>query len=175
MQDLWLLKLDSPAGDVVPRALEGALPSPRMWQALDAPLLYAYLPGHARPEAVTPGAAHEWTRLECVQHMPGASPSDPPLFHYVVETDVLPEAEQDFNAWYGQEHLPGLAAVPGVVRAARYVDSKGSPRYYACYDLARLEAVGSVPWLAVGATPWSWKVRPSFRNTGRTMFRRRGT
>ena len=27
--------------------------------------------------------------------------------------NVAPEAEEDFNAWYDEEHLPALAGVPG--------------------------------------------------------------
>ena len=167
MQDLWLLKQASLDVDAV-AALKRAWPRLRCWQATDGALNYLYLPGDESPERT---ASPDWIRLECIQEVEGASPGDMPRFHYVVETDVLPEAEQDLNAWYGEEHLPGLAAVPGVVRAARYVDAHGSPRYYACYDLARLEAFGSPPWLAVRATPWSSRVRPSFRNTSRTMFR----
>jgi hypothetical protein len=51
-----------------------------------------------------------------------------------VESDVLPAHEDAFNAWYDHEHLPGLAAVPGTVRAARYISAAGAPRYYACLD-----------------------------------------
>ena len=104
--------------------------------------------------------------------MAGASAGADAPYHYVVETDVLPEREADFDAWYGQEHLPGLAAVPGTVRAARYVRAEGSPRHHACYDLASLDTFGSPPWLAVRATDWSSRVRPSFRNTRRIMFER---
>ena len=39
--------------------------------------------------------------------------------------DALSEAE--FNAWYDKEHLPGLAAVPGVVRAVRLRRLDGRP------------------------------------------------
>ncbi|MBS0455516.1 MAG: hypothetical protein JSS14_29800 [Proteobacteria bacterium] len=168
MQDLWLLKLDSQDAASAAAALtcSSSPASLRLWRALEAPLAYAYLSGPTSPEAST----GPWIRLQCVQELAGASPGEAPRFHYIVETDVLPEAEQDFNAWYGQEHLPGLAAVPGVVRAARYVDASGSPRYYACYDLTKLDAFGSPPWLAVRGTTWSSKVRPSFRNTRRTMF-----
>ena len=93
-------------------------------------------------------------------------------FHYVVETDVVPEHADDFDAWYGQENLPGLAGVPGTVRAARYVCDDASPRHHACYDLASLETFGSPRWLAVRGSDWSSRVRLSFRNTKRTMFRR---
>ncbi|MGN6579291.1 MAG: hypothetical protein ACTHJ1_04815 [Bordetella sp.] len=93
-------------------------------------------------------------------------------WHYVVETDIAPESEQDFNDWYTQEHMPGLAAVPGTARADRYLCEDGAPRYYACYDLLTRETFGSPPWLAVRGTDWSSRVRPSFRNTKRTMFTR---
>jgi hypothetical protein len=92
----------------------------------------------------------------------------------VVETDVRPEAEGDFNAWYQTEHMPGLAAVPGTVQAWRYTDGSGSPRYYAAYDLETLETFGSEPWVAVRATAWSSRVRPNFFNTKRTMFKKDG-
>ncbi|CAM4177203.1 hypothetical protein [Bordetella muralis] len=89
---------------------------------------------------------------------------------YMVETDIQSGAETDFDRWYETEHLPGLAAVPGTVRARRYLAENSSPRYYACYDLAQREAFGSPAWLAVRATSWSDRVRPNFINTKRTMF-----
>jgi len=100
----------------------------------------------------------------------GASADAAAPYHYVVETDVEPAHEADFNAWYDREHMPGLASVPGNVRARRYRNTTGAPRYHACYDLVAPEILGSPPWLAVRATPWSDRVRPMFRNTKRTMF-----
>lgn len=41
---------------------------------------------------------------------------------YIVETDIKPEAQQDFDCWYETEHLPGLASVPGTVRATPWSD-----------------------------------------------------
>lgn len=109
--------------------------------------------------------------LQCTLDLPGHSFGTHAEWHYIVETDVRPEAEDDFNAWYRGEHMPGLAAVPGTAQAWRYL-SEGSPRHYAAYDLARREAFGSPPWIAVRATPWSSRVRPNFFNTQRIMFRR---
>jgi len=111
-------------------------------------------------------------RLEPVFNAAGASHRDAAPFHYVVETDVLPEHEADLNAWYDIEHMPGLAACPGSVRARRFRNPDASPRYHSCYDLASTETLGSKPWLAVRHSAWSDRVRPHFRNTRRTMFRR---
>lgn len=110
-------------------------------------------------------------RLRRLADLPGASSGRAAPWHYIVETDVVGTAEQDLNDWYDQEHLPGLAGVPGTVRAERFICTEGGPRYHACYDLESLETFGSPPWLAVRATAWSDRVRPSFRNTKRTMFK----
>jgi len=111
-------------------------------------------------------------RLEPVFDAPGASHGEAAPFHYVVETDVIPEHESDLDAWYDTEHMPGLAACPGSVRARRFRNPDGSPRYHACYDLVRRETLGSEAWLAVRHSAWSDRVRPHFRDTKRTMFRR---
>lgn len=110
------------------------------------------------------------TSLEVCQVVPGASAGLAGAWHYVVETDVKPQAENDFNDWYQNEHLPGLASVPGTVLAVRLKNPQGSPRYHACYLLHTREAFGSEPWLAVRATDWASQVRPNFMNTKRTMF-----
>ena len=105
---------------------------------------------------------------------PGAltASNQPTPFHYVVETDVEGQHEQELNAWYDTEHLPGLASVPGAARARRYRNRNGSPRYLACYDLAGPEVLERPEWLAVRGTEWSARVRPTFRNPKRTMFQR---
>jgi hypothetical protein len=127
----------------------------------------------AQALTVATGAAEvEAARYVRLQDIPGASRGAAPVFHYVVETDVVPEAETDLNDWYDQEHLPGLAAVPGAIRAQRLRNLDGAPRYHACYELLAKETLGSAPWLAVRHTAWSDRVRPNFRNTKRTMFSR---
>jgi hypothetical protein len=110
-------------------------------------------------------------RLQPVFDAAGAFHREAAPFHYVVETDVVPEHEADLNAWYDVEHMPGLVACPGSVRARRFRNSDGSPRYHSCYDLASVETLGSEPWLAVRNSAWSDRVRPHIRNTRRTMFR----
>jgi hypothetical protein len=93
-------------------------------------------------------------------------------YHYVVETDVEAHHVRELADWYAKEHLPGLAAVSGAVRARRLTNMDGAPRSFACYDLRDPSVLGSDAWLAVRASAWSGRVRPMFRNTRRTLFRR---
>lgn len=175
MQDLWLFKQGTAAAadELLMAELRKRTADVQHWQAVDGSASYFYTPGDVSPVGALPGSSPGWHRLVCTQEIAGASHGLLASFHYVVETDVLAEFEEDLNAWYAQEHLPGLAAVKGTVRAARYVVASGAPRYYACYDLESVDALGSPAWLAVRATAWSSRVRPAFRNTRRTMFFKR--
>src|SRR5213075_441032 len=76
--------------------------------------------------------------LQLLMDLRGASAGEPAPFHYVVEAGVDAEHECEFNAWYDAEHLPGLAAVAGCVRARRLrilETPDGRSIYLACYDL----------------------------------------
>jgi hypothetical protein len=92
-------------------------------------------------------------------------------FHYTVETDAADGWDEEIFRWYDTEHLPGLAAVPGCVRAQRFLNGDGGPHSHACYDLADPKVLESGAWLAVRRSPRSDRLRPQFRNTRRTMFR----
>lgn len=91
-------------------------------------------------------------------------------YHYVVETDISKAAEDEFNAWYDTEHLPGLARVPGTVSAKRFMRLSSLPRYIACYELLSPSVMESREWLAVRHTAWSSRIRPMFLNTVRELF-----
>lgn len=144
-------------------------PGGSLWLAEDGSEACAYLrspPGPVNPEVVL-------VRLQQTLTVAGEACARHADWHYVVATDVLPSQEAAFNDWYDTEHLPGLAAVPGVVQATRYRVVEGhGPAYHAGYDLADRAAFNSPPWLAVRGTAWSSRIRPAFFNTRRTMYRR---
>src|SRR5439155_96250 len=80
-------------------------------------------------------AAPSIDRLQGVFDVPGASASAIAAFHYVVETDAADGWQSEMFHWYDTEHMPGLAAVPGCVRARRFLNLGRGPYSLACYDL----------------------------------------
>jgi len=147
--------------------------------------LYGYLalPGRTELDAAdlspirdalasaTPEAADvRVSRLECVFEREGHSIGGNPTAHYVVEMDPEDGWMPEISRWYDEEHMPGLAAVPGCVHAWRMLNHDHGPLSLACYDLVTPETMGSPSWLAVRATDWSSVTRPHFTNTKRTMF-----
>ena len=162
MEAIWLKDLPWASGASVFASMPPA--GLCVWQSIDGQVARAYLLAESAPDGT-------WMMLTGLQSIDGASAGARPAFHYIVETDVAPEHEAELNAWYEQEHLPGLARVPGTIRAARYRRASGSPRYLACYDLVSPATPERPEWLAVRHTAWSSRVRPLFQNTRRTMFR----
>lgn len=121
------------------------------------------------------------SRLQLALQPDAVSSSEIPKFHYVVETDTDDNWFEKIAKWYDEEHMLGLAAVPGCIRAMRLVnlDAKNDeknetkdnrPRSFACYDLTSPDVLVSPPWLAVRHTAWSDVARPHFTNTLRTMM-----
>ncbi|MGI9409857.1 MAG: hypothetical protein ACR2OV_07275, partial [Hyphomicrobiaceae bacterium] len=89
--------------------------------------------------------------------------------------NVAPEAEDDFNAWYDEEHLPALAAVPGTLAARRYRSTEaggGTHRYLAVYHLESPDITSGDAWKAAVETPWTDRIRPHFRDRLRVLSRR---
>jgi hypothetical protein len=85
---------------------------------------------------------------------------------YLVRMDVAHDLEKTFNDVYDHEHLPMLAAVPGVIRATRYRQpSPTYPRYIAAYELESLAVLQSPEWKKAGESGrWPTDIRPRTMN-----------
>ncbi|MGE0417238.1 MAG: hypothetical protein AB7O80_10555 [Acetobacteraceae bacterium] len=83
----------------------------------------------------------------------------------VASMNVDPAAEAEFTEWYNTEHLPQLAAVPGVMCARRFrAGGEGIERkYLALYHLKDVSVSRSDAWQKAANTPWTEKMRPHFR------------
>jgi hypothetical protein len=87
--------------------------------------------------------------------------------------NVDPAHEADFNAWYDQEHIPSLAAVPGCLMARRFrATDNGSHKYIALYHLSAPEVQESAAWKKAVDTPWSARIRPHYKDRIRLLCRR---
>jgi len=111
--------------------------------------------------------AHRIIRFEGEQLLPGdvAAPSGAGGL-LVASMNVDPAAEPEFDEWYNTEHLPQLAAVPGVLCARRYSSSAvdRERQYLALYHLTGLDVPRSESWTRAADTEWTRRMRPHFRD-----------
>jgi hypothetical protein len=174
-----------PAGALDKLAAAFGATAVRSYEALDGSEAYIYLDlkGQSRtPQAfaaaVQTKAAELFANtsitamaLSGASDMAGANEGEAAPFFYTVEITAKRENMAAIAEWYEQEHMPGLAAVPGCVHARRYLTDGAEQTSCACYELNNAGIRETAAWNAVRGTPWSQKVRPYFLNLKRNMFR----
>ena len=137
----------------------------------DAGALQGALPAPAH-ESIISSERHVATFMN-QQIAPGTG--DP--FHeapilYPVLFSIPSECEKDFNAWYDDEHVLALAAVPGVLCARRFRTGAAVTKYVALYHLTGPGVVDSAEWKhASASTPMPAHVRETITNRHRLVCR----
>ena len=112
-------------------------------------------------------------RFEGDQILPGdALPPDNAGGFLLNAMNVEPAAEAEFNEWYDNEHVPALAAVPGVLCARRFRATSANRRYVALYHLASPDVQATPAWKNAADTEWTRKLRPYFRDHLRLVCRK---
>lgn len=96
---------------------------------------------------------------------------EPSCWLCTVSMDIVPEHEEEFNAWYSEEHISRIAKVPGVISARRFAATEGNPRYLALYHVEGPATLMSPAYAEATETPWSYRVRHFMRDVSRYVYR----
>jgi len=112
-------------------------------------------------------------RFEGDQILPGDQLPSPQAGGLLLNAmNIAPELEAEFNEWYDKEHIPALAAVPGVLGARRFRGTSGNRKYVALYHLADPAVVESAEWKTARQSDWTSRLQPHFRDHLRLVLRR---
>jgi hypothetical protein len=119
------------------------------------------------------GRVERLMRFEGEQTLPGdALPPDNAGGLLLNAMNVEPAAEAEFNEWYDTEHVPALAAVPGVLCARRFRATSANRRYVALYHLVSPDVQATPAWKNAADSEWTRKLRQHFRDHLRLVCRR---
>jgi hypothetical protein len=79
--------------------------------------------------------------------------------------DVVPEMIAEHDDWHTREHFPERVAIPGFIRAQRWVSVGGGPRYLVVYEVRDIDVLASAPYLERlnNPTPWTSRMMPGYR------------
>ena len=79
--------------------------------------------------------------------------------------DIPAAVEEEFNDWYNMVYIPGYLAVPGVLRARRFVAVEGQPKYLTLYEFEHAQVPESEAWSKARASnPWTRRMSPNLRH-----------
>jgi hypothetical protein len=100
----------------------------------------------------------------------GATAEAPPVL-MAVSMSVPESAEADMEAWYVEEHIPMLLAVPGWRRSRRYALTSGDgPRYLSLHEIDSPESFDRPEYKAAISTPWRNRVVASAIGREKRVF-----
>jgi hypothetical protein len=120
-----------------------------------------------------------FTRYICTELGSVGSAKDAPYLS-VVAFSVPEEAEDEFNSWYAEEHVPLLMEASDWLRVRRYkvIDGIGGPwTHLALHDLAALEVMDSPERAEARSGPKRAILaeQPWFQQSGRWLYRSIGS
>jgi hypothetical protein len=83
--------------------------------------------------------------------------------------DIIPDQIADHDEWHTREHFPERVAIPGFLRAQRWVSDAVGPRYFVVYEVSDVGVLSGVPYMERlnNPTPWTSRVMPHFRGMSR--------
>jgi hypothetical protein len=96
---------------------------------------------------------------------------------YVVQMNIPPEHEAEFNRIYDTEHVPMLSKVPGVRGVQRCrLEKTNDPKmqkYLAIYEIDSPEIVDSAEWNKASEWgDWAPKIRPHATERHHSFFKK---
>ena len=94
---------------------------------------------------------------------------------WIVQMDIPPELEAEFNRIYDNDHIPEMLKVPGVLGVKRYALEKpvpGIPKYAAHYRVSSPDVPHSQAYAeAADIGDFKPKLRPHISNLTRNLFK----
>lgn len=102
----------------------------------------------------------------------GDRPATDAEFVLTVRLNTPEDHEQEFNAWYNEDHVPALVGVAGVYCARRYVAVEGDPKYLAVYEMRDGAITNSAEWNRARHFGRTAQIRPHLRDLQAVVARR---
>jgi hypothetical protein len=91
----------------------------------------------------------------------------------LVQMDIPPGFEDEFNKWYDSEHIPMLMQISGWMAAVRYILIMGdAPKYMTTYELEGPGALDMPEHEMTHRTEWYRRVKPHFENFSSLLYER---
>jgi hypothetical protein len=82
-----------------------------------------------------------------------------------------PGYEEEYNAWYDDEHIPFIIAVAGVLRVRRFRGVEGPLQYLTLWEHANASVRSSESFRKAAETPWTFRMRQHCDRPITAMYR----
>jgi hypothetical protein len=88
----------------------------------------------------------------------------------VVQVEIDPADDEEFNRWYDEEHVPEKLATPGFISARRFRVHSGESRYLVIYELENALAATSPAYMGQDPTEWGRSIMARWKTWNRDVW-----
>ena len=88
----------------------------------------------------------------------------------IVQVDIDPAREDEFNRWYDEEHVPEKRASPGFHSARRFKHFAIPHRYLAIYEVDDGDTVTSPAYMSQPQSEWSRSIQEAWTAWDRNVW-----
>ena len=88
----------------------------------------------------------------------------------IVQVDIDPEREDEFNRWYDDEHVPEKQATKGFYSARRFKHFTVPHRYLAIYEVENGDLVTNPEYMTQAQSEWSSSIMQAWRDWDRNVW-----
>jgi len=88
----------------------------------------------------------------------------------VVDIEVDPAREDEFNRWYDEEHIPEKLRTEGFYSARRFKHATDPHRYLAVYEVKDAGTVTSPAYMTQAMSEWSVSIQAAWRRMDRNVW-----
>lgn len=88
----------------------------------------------------------------------------------IVQVDIDPAREDEFNRWYDEEHVPEKRASPGFHSARRFKHFTIPHRYLAIYEVDDGDTVTSPTYMSQQQSEWSRSIQEAWTAWSRDVW-----
>jgi hypothetical protein len=88
----------------------------------------------------------------------------------IVEVEIDPADDEEFNRWYDEEHVPEKLHTPGFRGARRFKAYGSDTRYLVIYELDSPETVTSPEYMSQTPSEWTRSIMDRWKSWRRDVW-----
>ncbi|MDT4892367.1 MAG: hypothetical protein QOE97_1402 [Pseudonocardiales bacterium] len=88
----------------------------------------------------------------------------------VVQVEIDPVDEEEFNRWYDEEHIPEKLEEPGFISVRRFKISDGACKYLVLYELENAADATKPAYMRKEPTEWGKSIMARWKDWNRNVW-----
>jgi hypothetical protein len=88
----------------------------------------------------------------------------------MVQVEIDPADDEEFNKWYDEEHVPEKLRTPGFISARRFRSAEVNTKYLVIYELENPDAATTPAYMRQEPSEWTKSIMTRWKDWNRSVW-----